>query len=103
MAKMYTLDEKLLVGVPEVRIGEKVYKIDDREKTVKKVMTLYKNPEKEDVEKIDEMLKLAFEPEAYKAISDMNMPWAAYQNLSEIVIAAMTGQDDSDRFPSENK
>ncbi|MFR0766140.1 MAG: hypothetical protein ACLSHF_04030 [[Eubacterium] siraeum] len=32
MAKMYTLDEKLLVGVPEIRIGEKVYKVDDREK-----------------------------------------------------------------------
>lgn len=27
MAKMYTLDEKLLVGVPEIRIGEKVYKV----------------------------------------------------------------------------
>ena len=40
MAKMYTLDEKLLVGVPEIRIGEKVYKVDDREKTVKKVMAL---------------------------------------------------------------
>ena len=33
MAKMYTLDEKLLVGVPEIRIGEKIYKVDDREKT----------------------------------------------------------------------
>ena len=30
MAKMYTLDEKLLAGVPEIRIGEKVYKVDDR-------------------------------------------------------------------------
>ena len=46
MAKMYTLDEKLLVGVPEIRIGEKVYKVDDREKTVKKVMALYNNGEK---------------------------------------------------------
>ena len=85
MAKMYTLDEKLLVGVPEIRIGEKVYKVDDREKTVKKVMALYNNGEKKDIEKIEE-------------ISEMNMPWAAYQKLSEIVISAMTGQEDTERF-----
>jgi hypothetical protein len=94
MAKMYTLDEKLLVGVPEIRIGEKVYKVDDREKTVKKVMALYNNGEKKDIEKIDEM----FKPAAAKEISEMNMPWAAYQKLSEIVISAMTGQEDTEQF-----
>lgn len=98
MAKMYTLDEKLLMGVPEIRIGEKVYKVDDREKTVKKVMALYNNGDKKDIEKIDEMFKLAFEPAAAKEISEMNMPWAAYQKLSEIVISAMTGQEDTERF-----
>ena len=91
MAKMYTLDEKLLAGVPEIRIGEKVYKVDDREKTVKKVMALYNNGDKKDIEKIDEMFKLAFEPAAAKEISEMNM-------LSEIVISAMTGQEDTERF-----
>ncbi len=103
MAKMYTLDEKLLCGVPEIRIGEKVYKVDDREKTVKKVMALYNEGDKKDVEKFDEMLKLAFEPVAYKEISNMNMPWAAYQRLVELVIAAMTGQDEGERFHGEKQ
>ena len=71
MAKMYTLDEKLLVGVPEIRIGEKVYKVDDREKTVKKVMALYNNGDKKDIEKIDEMFKLAFEPAAAKEMKKL--------------------------------
>ena len=44
------------------------------------------------------MFKLAFEPAAAKEISEMNMPWAAYQKLSEIVISAMTGQEDTERF-----
>ena len=34
--KMYTFDEKLLVGGPEIRIGDKVFAIDDRKKNVKK-------------------------------------------------------------------
>lgn len=84
MAKMYTLDEKLLVGVPEIRIGEKVYKVDDREKTVKKVMALYNNGDKKDIEKIDEMFKLAFEPAAAKEISEMNMPWAAFRAKKQL-------------------
>jgi len=37
-------------------------------------------------------------PAAAKEISEMNMPWAAYQKLSEIVISAMTGQEDTERF-----
>ena len=40
MGKLYTLDEKLLVGTPEIRVGDKVYPVDDRQKTVKKLMKL---------------------------------------------------------------
>ena len=41
MAKMYTLDDKLLASSPEIRIGDKVYPVDNRVKTVKKVMKMY--------------------------------------------------------------
>ena len=34
MAKLYTLDDKLLTEVPEVRVGDKVYPVDNRQKTV---------------------------------------------------------------------
>ena len=40
MARMYTFDKKLLCGSPEIRIGEKIYPIDDRKNTVKKVLKL---------------------------------------------------------------
>ena len=32
MGKLYTLDGKLLTETPEIRIGEKVYPVDSRQK-----------------------------------------------------------------------
>lgn len=94
MARMYTLDKKLLCGSPEIRIGEKVYPVDDRTKTVKKVLKLFsdKNSEADDTENVEEALKLAF-GEKYKEIEELDMPFAAYQELVELVIKAMTGEE----------
>lgn len=94
MGRMYTLDKKLLCGSPEIRIGEKVYPVDDRTKTVKKILKLFsdKNSEADDTENTDEALRLAF-GDKYKEIEAMNMPFAAYQELVELVIAAMTGEE----------
>lgn len=101
MGKMYTLDKKLLCSSPEIRIGEKVYPVDDRKNTVIKVTKLF-NDSKGDVEKVDEALELAF-GENFKEIDEMDLPFAAYQKLFELVIAAMTGEEpkDEDSFPKQ--
>lgn len=101
MGKMYTLDKKLLCSSPEIRIGEKVYPMDDRKNTVIKVTKLF-NDSKGDVEKVDEALELAF-GEKFKEIDEMDLPFAAYQKLFELVIAAMTGEEpkDEDSFPEQ--
>ncbi len=85
MAKMYTLDDKLLIGSPEVRIGDKVYPVDDRMSTVKKL-------DKINTEDSDAIIKLAFGDKA-KEIIGMDLPFAAYIQLVKIVVAAMTGED----------
>lgn len=91
MGKLYTLDDKLLIGTPEIRIGDKVYPVDDRQKTVKKLMKL--TADKDAVaENMDEALKLAFGDKAGE-IDRMNLPFPAYQRLFELVIAAMTGEE----------
>ena len=106
MGRMYTLDKKLLVGSPEIRIGEKVYPVDDRTKNVKKIMKLFKeikndndddekeikNDNDDDEDKVDEALKLAF-GEKYKEIENLNMPYGAYVGLIELVIKALTGEE----------
>ena len=102
MGKMYTLDKKLLVGSPEIRIGEKVYPVDDRTKNVKKILTLFKGKSDNDFESIEEALKLAF-GEKYKEIEALDLPFAAYQQLIELVIKALTGEEQKNdgSFPEQ--
>ncbi|HEX2986151.1 MAG TPA: hypothetical protein VHO71_04975 [Caproiciproducens sp.] len=90
MGKLYTLDEKLLIGSPEIRIGDKVYPVDDRQKTVKKLMKMNSDQSQENM---DQTLKLAFGDKAFKEIDEMNIPFLAYQQLFELVVAAMTGEE----------
>lgn len=107
MAKIYTLDEKLLVGTPEIRIKEKIYGVDDRQKTVKKILKICdKGDEAKDFDTIDEVFKLAFSPTDYKEIEKLDIPFAAYQELFMLVISAVTGQEPekiSDRFQKEKE
>jgi len=85
MAKMYTVDGKLLAGAPEVRIGESVYPVDNRTSTVKKVSKIGKDP--------DAVLKLAFGEANFKKIDAMDLPFPAYLDLVKKTMAAMTGEE----------
>lgn len=103
MAKMYSFDNKLLCGSPEIRIGDKVYPIDDRTSTVKKVLKIFSNKENDNLDSADEALKLAF-GKNYSEISAMDMPFSAYQKLTETVISAMTGEEPekTESFPEKS-
>ena len=106
MGKMYTLDNKLLTETPEIRIGDKVYPVDDRVNTVKKIQEISKNISDDLYGSISEVLILALGPKAAKEIEDMNMPYAAYQKMFELVMAAITGEDVdviADRFQDKEK
>lgn len=98
MAKMYTLDDKLLCGSPEIRIKDKLFPVDDRQKTVKKALKLFNKKsseenEAEDFDRIDELLKLAF-GKRHKEIEAMELSFSAYNELTSLVLAAMTGEDE---------
>lgn len=93
MAKMYALDESLLIGTPEIRIGDKIYPIDDRQKTVKKVMKLCEENDTESIDIIENVFKLVFSKEHAKEIENMDISFKAYQELFMLVIAACTGED----------
>lgn len=93
MGKLYTLDNKLLTETSEIRIGDKVYPVDDRVKTVKKIQEVSKNISEDPYGGISEALELALGSKAAKEIEEMNMPHKAYQRMFELVMAAVTGED----------
>ena len=104
MGKLYTLDGKLLAETPEIRIGEKIYCVDNRQKTVKKLQAVIGNQKDADnpMDGMTGVLALAFGEKAAQEIDDMNMPYPAYQRLFELVVAAMTGEEPEEtagRFP----
>lgn len=105
MGKLYTLDHKLLTDTPEIRIGEKIYAVDNRQKTVKRIQEATKainddNP----YEGMDKVLEMALGIKAAQEIDEMNMPYPAYQRLFELIMAAVTGEKPdtvSERFQNE--
>ena len=105
MAKLYTLDHKLLTDTPEIRIGEKIYAVDNRTKTVKKIQAASKEINEDDpYSGMDKVLELAMGAKAAKEIDEMDMPFPAYQQMFELVMAAVTGEEPdviAERFHGE--
>lgn len=105
MAKLYTLDHKLLTDTPEIRIGEKIYAVDNRQKTVRKIQEASKEIQNDDpYSGIAEVMKLALGAKAAQEIDDLNMPYPAYQAMFELLMAAVTGEEPetvADRFQGE--
>ncbi len=104
MAKMYTLDEKFLSGSPEIKIGDTIIAVDDRQKTVKKAMKIIKGESVDDEDKIEEVFKTVLSEKDLKKIEEKNLSFAAYNELFTLVMSAMTGEDETEQFRrSESK
>lgn len=105
MVTLYTLDNELLNATPEIRIGDKVYPVNNRTKTVKKIQTASKEITEDDpYSGMDKVLELAMGAKAAEEINEMDMPFPAYQQMFELVMAAVTGEEPdviSDRFQGE--
>ena len=71
--KLYTIDNALLTECPEIRIGDKVYPLDDRQKTAEKVMKLIPedgaDSRKESMKMIREAFALVFGHSVSSALS----------------------------------
>ena len=106
MAKFYALDNKLMCGGPEVRIGDRVYSVDDRKKTVVRMMDLTKKEDVSPTAVMEESLKLGLGAEAAKEIEKMDLSFAAYTELVRLVTDAMIGEEPEkmeERFQNGGK
>lgn len=93
MAKLYTLDDKLLTEVPEVRVGDKVYPVDNRQKTVMAIQRAMEQTDAEPAAQMSEALRLALGEQAERELAARNLPYPAVQALFALVLAAVTGEE----------
>lgn len=90
MAKMYTVDGKLLVEKNAVQIGDKIYAVDDRMATVKKIQATTGD----DADR--KILELAIGKAAVKELDIDNMRFPVFSALMSKVMAALTDEDEDE-------
>lgn len=93
MAKLYTLDDKLLTEVPEVRVGDKVYPVDNRQKTVMAIQRAMEQTGAEPAAQMSAALRLALGEQAERELAERDLPYPAVQALFALVLAAVTGEE----------
>ncbi len=98
--RIYTLDNKLLTDRPEIRVGDTIYAVDDREPTVRKILAIQKDEAAaENFDWADKVFELALGKKGFDSVKAMKLPFPAYHKLLELVMEAITGQEA--RFPGE--
>lgn len=87
-------ENKILTGDnhPSLKIGEKLYVIDDRKKTLDKINELQTDVTLSQNEKERKIFELALGEVQAKEILDMDLTVEGYINLTYYVLAAMTGK-----------
>ena len=78
---------------PQLKIGDKLYTVDNRQKTWDKINEIQSNSEFDEKEKTNRIYDLALGEEARKEIEEMNLPVENYTYLTFCVMGAITGED----------
>lgn len=93
MGKMIDISAKLTSERPKLKIAEdKIYEIDDRKNTILKLNQKMKGADIEDLEFIDDIIKMTLGPKAFKEINEMDLSMTAYQNIMLAIMAAVMGE-----------
>lgn len=90
---MRIIDTKILSGDnhPQLKVGDKLYTVDDRKSTFDKVQEAQANPELTDKEKEMAVFELTLGKKETKEIMDLDMSVQEYQYFTYCIMAAITG------------
>ena len=88
MAKLYAMDERLLTEKPEIRIGDRVYAVDNRMRTFEAMNGALNEPGGNGRE-FEIVLRHALGEKAYEEISDMDLSFPAMHRVVVLIMAAM--------------
>lgn len=88
---------------PQLKIGDKLYTVDDRQSTYDKIQDIQKDTSLDDKEKTKKMYELALGKKEAKEILDMDLSVEKNIYLSFCVMGAITGQDPKElqKFANE--
>lgn len=78
---------------PQLKIADKLYTVDNRQKTFDKITKIQKNTELDDNEKTNKIYELALGEDAAKEILEMNLPVESSVYLSYCIMGAIVGED----------
>lgn len=78
---------------PQLKIGDKLYTVDNRQSTWDKIQEVQSNAEFSNEEKTDKVYELALGADAAKEIKEMDLPVENNVFLSYCVMGAITGED----------
>ena len=78
---------------PQLKIGDKLYTVDDRQSTWDKIQDVQANQELSNNEKTDKIYELALGIDSAKEIKEMDLPVESSIYLTFCVMGAITGDD----------
>ena len=82
MAKLYTLDDKLLTEVPEVRVGRQGLPGDNRQKTVMAIQRAMEQTDAEPAAQMSAALRLALGEQAERELAARDLPYRRCRRCS---------------------
>lgn len=87
-------ENKILTGDnhPALKIGEKVYIVDDRKKTLDKINNIQSDLTISQSERENKIFELALGVNEAREILDMDLTVEGYINLTYYILAAITGK-----------
>lgn len=90
MSKIIDISAKLTNERPKIKISEdKIYEIDDRKNTILKMYQMFRDGDVNDIEMMDEVIKMLLGEKAAKEIDEMSLSIKNYQTIVIAIMAAI--------------
>lgn len=94
MGKIIDISAKLTNEKPKLKLSEdKVFEIDDRKNTILQMNQKFREADFNNLEVIDDVIKLTLGEAAAKEIDKMNLPFSVYQSIFVAIMAAVMGEE----------
>lgn len=78
---------------PQLKIGDKLYTVDDRQKTWEKIQEVQSNKTLAEKERTSKIYELALGKEAADEINNLDLPVSSATHLSYCVMGAIIGEN----------